>query len=261
MTTSAKFTRRLSHAAPQLSGREWQDVAHSLQEWLEMATSIFDSLGTKATDGGFDGVTGTGMPDVVQGGDVGNPGDSSSGVAANDHQHPVETAAPSGLANANSIGTGTALMRASAGIKRDVRVRANGLDVGTRNALDFLDASNLIFIVADDPGTDAVTVFGVALPVFSTFFITVADTPYAVAFNDGAILVDASGGAVTVSLPAASSEPGRLVHVKKIDASANAVTVDAAGADLIDGSGTVVLAAQYDAVRLVSDGVSAWWLL
>jgi len=50
---------------------------------------------------------------------------------------------------------------------------------------------------------------------------------YTATASDYAILVDATSGAKTISLPAASSVPGQVYHIKKTDASANAVTIAA----------------------------------
>lgn len=75
------------------------------------------------------------------------------------------------------------------------------------------------------------------------------------------VLADASAGGFTVTLPTAAS--GRVVVVKKIDSSANAVTVStpsAATPATIDGSNTQTLAAQYNIMRLVSDGAN-WFLI
>jgi hypothetical protein len=71
------------------------------------------------------------------------------------------------------------------------------------------------------------------------------------------ILADATAGAVTVNLPPLTSCVGLELTVKKTDVSANAVTVDAAGGDLIDGAGTFPLAAQYDWVTIIA-GTTAW---
>jgi len=77
--------------------------------------------------------------------------------------------------------------------------------------------------------------------------------------GDFLILADATAGAVTVTLPPVASSLGALIVVKKTDASANAVTVDGSGAETIDGATTQALAAQYDAVTVVCDGI-AWWI-
>lgn len=74
------------------------------------------------------------------------------------------------------------------------------------------------------------------------------------------VLADASTGAFTVTLP--DEEPGRVIVVKKIDSTANAVTVDAGGATpaTIDGSSTQTLATQYNIIRLVCDGAN-WFII
>jgi hypothetical protein len=78
--------------------------------------------------------------------------------------------------------------------------------------------------------------------------------------GDYLILADATAGAVTVTLPPVGESIGALIVVKKSDASANAVTVDANGSETIDGATTVALTAQYDAVTVVSNGVE-WWIV
>ena len=76
----------------------------------------------------------------------------------------------------------------------------------------------------------------------------------------GTVLGDATGGAFAVTLPPAAELPGWTFRVKKVDASANAVTVTASGTDRIDGAATFPLAVQYQSVTVQSDG-SAWWVL
>ena len=73
------------------------------------------------------------------------------------------------------------------------------------------------------------------------------------------ILGDASGGAITLTLPAASAAAGREYRVTKSDSSSNTVTVARAGGDTIDGQTSVALGSQYEALSFVSDG-SNWFL-
>lgn len=73
--------------------------------------------------------------------------------------------------------------------------------------------------------------------------------------SEGFIRADATAGAFIVTLPKAASVPGKRYTVKKVDAGANAVTVDAAGAELIDGALTIVLAAAYAVTTIQSNGV------
>src|SRR5689334_22745500 len=71
---------------------------------------------------------------------------------------------------------------------------------------------------------------------------------------------DASGGAMTVNLPAnATLYDGWECLVVKTDSSANTVTIDGNGADTINGALTLVLTAPYDVARLIwCSGISAW---
>jgi hypothetical protein len=69
--------------------------------------------------------------------------------------------------------------------------------------------------------------------------------------------VNASGGAVTVTLPAASSNNGRNYIIKKTDSSLNSVTIARTGSDTIDGATSYTVLFQYDSVTLISTG-SGW---
>jgi len=76
--------------------------------------------------------------------------------------------------------------------------------------------------------------------------------------SDGDIvLADASGGAITITLPSPSA--GAKVEVKKTDSSANAVTVDGGGNN-IDSSGSFDITTQYESYTMVSDG-SNWYIV
>jgi hypothetical protein len=83
---------------------------------------------------------------------------------------------------------------------------------------------------------------------------------YTAAVSDYVILCDASGGAFTVTLPAASGVTGLVLHVKKTDSSGSAVTIDGNSTETIDGDQTIDLLLQYESVTLVSDGTS-WHIL
>lgn len=99
---------------------------------------------------------------------------------------------------------------------------------------------------------DAAIALGSVAVVSKTF----ADSPYTLGATDGAVLVNATGGAVTVNLPAAAANANRVVRVKKTDASANAVTVDANAAETIDGALTYAITRQYETVHFTSDGAN-----
>lgn len=72
-------------------------------------------------------------------------------------------------------------------------------------------------------------------------------------------LVSSFGGALTVNLPLASTAPGVMMTVKKIDSSANIVTVAEAGGAGPDGR-SILLGTRYDFVTAISNGAS-WFIV
>jgi len=89
---------------------------------------------------------------------------------------------------------------------------------------------------------------------------TTAVTPYVPVWSDDVVMLDATAGAFAVNLPLANATTrlGRVLTLKKMDGSANAVTINRAGADTIQGAATLVLAAQWDGTRLQPDGATTW---
>ena len=69
--------------------------------------------------------------------------------------------------------------------------------------------------------------------VRSTKTLTSGDNPYTVELGDYCLLCDCTGGAIQIDLPTAIGNT-RELQVKKIDASANAVTIDAFGTETIE---------------------------
>lgn len=66
------------------------------------------------------------------------------------------------------------------------------------------------------------------------------------------LLIDASSGAITITLPN-SSLVARIL-IKKVDSSVNAVTVVTPGSETIDGSASLTLATKNEAYAFISDG-------
>lgn len=98
---------------------------------------------------------------------------------------------------------------------------------------------------------------GVAGPIATAFSTETAD--YTLGAADSIIAGDATGAPITETLPTAVGHQGIEYRIKKIDSSANTVTVGTTGGETIDGSPTYVLFAQYSAVVVVSDGAD--WLV
>lgn len=93
--------------------------------------------------------------------------------------------------------------------------------------------------------------------LFNTRLITAS---YTATTSDSVILANATSGAITIALPQALTCESKRFTFKKTDVSANAVIIDADGAETIDGVATVSLPAQYDGVEIVSQG-GAWWIV
>ncbi len=84
-------------------------------------------------------------------------------------------------------------------------------------------------------------------------------TAYTVTTLDGVVVGDATSAAFTFTLYTAVGNSGRVVHIKRINAGANAITIDGSGSETIDGAATYVLGSQWEAVTLVSNNVG--WLV
>lgn len=72
-------------------------------------------------------------------------------------------------------------------------------------------------------------------------------------------LADATAGAFQITLPDAASSLGFQIKIKKIDVTANVVTVAGKGADLIDGAATKAIAAQWEGYTFNCNG-TAWYI-
>jgi hypothetical protein len=84
------------------------------------------------------------------------------------------------------------------------------------------------------------------------------DSPYTTSDVADVVSVDASSGAVSVTLD--SSVVGDVVYVTKRDSSANAITVSAT-TGTIDGASSVSITTQYETLTFCRIGASAWAIL
>jgi hypothetical protein len=82
---------------------------------------------------------------------------------------------------------------------------------------------------------------------------------YTVTASDGIIECDVTSAAFTITLPTAVGIAGRMYAFVKTDTSVNAVTIDGAGAETINGALTKTLSVQYDTLIIYSNGTN--WLI
>ena len=88
--------------------------------------------------------------------------------------------------------------------------------------------------------------------------VTTTDADFTADSRMNLILCDCTNNAIIVYLPPV--EDGSSYRIKKIDSTANAVTIDPSGNQTIDDATTRILSSQYDAVNLISDDTE-WWIV
>lgn len=92
--------------------------------------------------------------------------------------------------------------------------------------------------------------------------IAKSTTNYLATSSNDVILMDATSGSISVTLPNAAISEGVLINIKKIDGSTNDVTVQTNGGN-IDGSATATLSGSGGArpgASFISDG-NNWYIL
>ena len=90
--------------------------------------------------------------------------------------------------------------------------------------------------------------------------VTTKTSNYTLTTTDYFVLVNATSGAVTITLPTAAGISGREFVIKKIDSSSNVVTVDGGGAETIDGTTTFDLEYQDESINIISNNTN-WYII
>jgi hypothetical protein len=87
--------------------------------------------------------------------------------------------------------------------------------------------------------------------------INAALSPYVVTADDaGLLLLDATAGNVSVTMPSAATVKGMPFALRRVDTTANTVTINRAGADTLDGATSAPLIAAGQWVLYRSDGTT-----
>lgn len=90
--------------------------------------------------------------------------------------------------------------------------------------------------------------------------VATATTNSTIAYPARVVLANANAGSITLTLPLAANYGERYLTIKKVDTSANTVTIDGNGAETIDGVNTYVLNLPNQVVELSCNGTS-WSLV
>jgi len=111
--------------------------------------------------------------------------------------------------------------------------------------------------------TNLVSVIGPLLSSFSRVITsTTSTTNYQATISNDVILMDLTLGDLSVTLPVASTCEGKIIQIKKIDATTNDITVQTSG-ETIDGAATATLTGSGGSrpgAAFISDGAN-WYIL
>ena len=151
------------------------------------------------------------------------------------------------------------------GMRIDGAVAAVVVNEGSESLVDFRVESDtnthMLFVdgSANKVGVNNSTP-GSGLDVNSSFATAIVSKQqdYTLTATDHTVLVNCSGGNVTITLPTAVGCAGRMYIIKRTDASANSVNIDANGSEQIDGSTSLVGVAARGSMVLQSDN-AGWW--
>lgn len=193
----------------------------------------------------------TGSVFIAPSGSVGSPsftfaGDTDNGMYKFNTNTPALVA---GGVNRLQIGT-TAMIINTTGTAYNVTIQSDN------------DASNFV-----SDGTNDRIGIGTASPnsklsINGSLSTAITSTSTDITLNTThyTVLVDASGAARIITLPAATGATGRIYTIKKTDNSVNTVTVDGNASETIDGALTYVLSLQWKYVTIQSNG-TAWFVI
>ncbi len=130
------------------------------------------------------------------------------------------------------------------------------------DATDFTETNSTTVTLAAAALNDKVTIITYATPnaassSYSVVSVNFAASPYTVTPVAGEVVyfIDATGGNVVINLPTAIGNTAKY-QIKKVDSTANTITVDANGSQTIDGSLTAVISVPNLSITLISDNAN-----
>lgn len=126
-------------------------------------------------------------------------------------------------------------------------------------------------IIQDNVQAALTALAGSSVGVTRVISSNLTNGAYTVKSSDEILLVDTSAKSVSINLLKASNSSGQVLRIKKVDSSANTVTVLPSSqkstisgitqSDTIDGATSMVLSSQYEQLAITSDGQFNWDVL
>ena len=94
----------------------------------------------------------------------------------------------------------------------------------------------------------------IAIAVDDLSIVTKSES-YSVTTEDDIVIGDTAGGNITITLPPAADKSAVYISKKSFS---NSLVIACYGSETIESQSTFTLLDEYDAVRLISDGVNTW---
>lgn len=162
------------------------------------------------------------------------------------------------------VGVGTATPSAKVHIFPVSNVVSLHVETSGNSNMLVVDAANDGVGIGTASPSDAFHVVGGFLVDGTFTFVptTVSSSPYTISGSTkGFILVDTTGGAITINLPGALS-PGRAYFIKDAgNAGTNNITINPAGTDTIEGAGSKTISTNYGKLWITPDGTAGTWYI
>ena len=143
-----------------------------------------------------------------------------------------------------------------------LKLSASSTDVGTSTLWQVLPDGSLGLGVSPTSKLDvdgSITATGLSLSGAVSQSVTSITSATTLDDTHSVVHVDGTSGAFTLALPASAGISGRSYIIQKVDASANAITIDPNASETINGVSTLSLDGPYDWVAIRSDGTN--WLV
>lgn len=131
------------------------------------------------------------------------------------------------------------------------RILVGGVEISR-----FASSGNFLINTTSDDTVNKLQVNGSTSTSGLVLGTTTKTGNYTLTSSDHTVRADASSGSITLTLPDATANSGRVFVIKRTDNTANTVTINTTSSQTIDGSLTALINVQYVAITVQSNGTS-----
>lgn len=141
-------------------------------------------------------------------------------------------------------------------VSEDLPANIDGIEERVVTNEADIDQLQIDVVTAQTDATQALDDAAEALSAAETPRVDTYSADATITSEQRIVLCNASTGAMTITLYAASGNTGRELQIKKIDSSANFVTVDGNASETIDGDETFALELEKECITIHCDGTN-----